>query len=155
LFSLCKVFGGLVLSSTGSQRRLDRADERHGLYRAFLERDVAQLVDEAERIPVPPPFISTRGQEDKQKIRPGRLVAYPVKQGIEISSKECFLGDHGGAGAALQLPHQVTEPRAGCTGQACLLQEGARSARVSTGRGEDEYTLALWARDRLPGHSFV
>ena len=104
LFSFPQIFGGLVLPQACPQRRLYRADERHGLDRPFLEGHVAQLVDQAERVPPQPRIVATRGQDDEREIRPRRLVAYPVEERGGVGAEKGFLGDHGRTGAALQLP---------------------------------------------------
>ena len=99
-----QVIGSLVLPQARPQRRLYRADERHGLNWAFLEGHVAQLVYQAECVPPQPRIGAMRGQYEEREIRPRRLVAHPAEEGGGVGAHKGLLGDHGRTGATLQLP---------------------------------------------------
>ncbi|HJY51438.1 MAG TPA: hypothetical protein VJ349_22800 [Stellaceae bacterium] len=101
LLSLNQISGCFVLPAARPQRRIGRADKGHRLDGTLLERHVAQHFQQTLDMLVPSRVIAAGRQDNKREIRPGRLVAYPIKKRGRIGSEKSFFGNDPRAGSGL------------------------------------------------------
>jgi hypothetical protein len=91
----------LPRAQNAGAQQLGRADEGHRLDGTLLERHVAQHIQQTLDMLVPSRVIAAGRQDNKREIRPGRLVAYPIKKRSRIGSEKSFFGNDPRAGSGL------------------------------------------------------
>ena len=94
---------GLILTPPAANRGADDAHQRGRMKRPLEKGDVAEHLPEPRRIRIALGTAALMRQQHDRKIRPWRLTIEPVHQAAQIRGLDRLVGDHGEAGAALDL----------------------------------------------------